>query len=723
MTLAGTRTPDTRLAQALFSPRSVALVGASSNPAKTTARPLRYLRKHGYAGQIFPINPGVETIDGLAACASLADAPDGIDHAFILVAADAVAQAVRDCAARGIRCATILSDGFAEAGATGADRQEAVARAAREGGVRLLGPNSIGIIDTEGFTCSANATLEMDALPRGRYGVISQSGSMIGALLSQGAARGIGFSSLVSVGNEIDLTVGEIGEVMLQDPRCEAILLFLESIKDRAALARFARAAQATGKPVLAYKLGRSEAGQALAATHTGALAGSDAVADALLAHLGIARVRILETLFEAPPLFLGSGAPKGRRVAVVTTTGGGGAMVVDALASLGLEMAPPLSEVHAILAEHGVTGSPAGLIDLTLAGTRPALVRAVLDALRASDDVDAIAMVIGSSSQFHPELAVAPLRGFAQGAKPLGVYLVPAADESRLLLTEEGLAVFRTAESCAEGLRARLTRCPPEAEAAPDAHLARSVRALFNAADDPALDEIEARRLCDLLGISGPEGGLADSATAAGEIFARLGSDPVALKIVSPDIPHKSDTGGLILGLTDRAAVETAFDRLMATQRAAHPRARLRGVLVQRMETGIAEALVGFRRDPQLGPVVMLGAGGVLAEALRDTAIRVAPVTTEEARRMLNEVSFLRVARGFRNRPRGDLDALADAVARLSRLALCDDVAEAEINPLLMLEEGRGVRALDALAVRRGSPSEEEGEDAPPGREPERED
>lgn len=700
--MARKKTPDNTLARALFAPRAVALIGASSNPSKNAARPLRYLLKHGYSGRIVPINPAARKIEGIATYPKLAEAPEGIEHAFIMVDADTVAQAVRDCARHGIRCATILSDGFAETGAEGAARQDAVSRAVEEGGVRLLGPNSIGVIDTAGFACSANAALDMETLPCGRYGVISQSGSMIGALLSQGAARGIGFSSLVSVGNEIDLSVGEIGELMLHDPRCDAILLFLESIKNPAALARFARAADAAGKPVIVYKLGRSKAGQALAATHTGAMAGNDEMADALLSHLGIARVRYFETLFEAPPLFFGSRAPAGRRVAVVTTTGGGGAMVVDALASLGMEMARPLPEIARILAEHGVKGSPTGLIDLTLAGTRPALVRAVLDALQASEEVDAIAMVIGSSSQFHPELAVAPLRGFARSTKPLGVYLVPSAEDSRRLLTQEGLAVFRTAESCAEGLRARLERHPPAPEAAPDAALARAAGAIFDDAGTATLDEVQARGLCDLLGISGPEGGLAHSAQDAGEIFARLGGAAVALKIVSPDIPHKSDSGGLALGLATRADVEAAFERLMETQRKAHPAARLRGVLVQRMESGVSEALVGFRRDPQLGPVVMLGAGGVLAEALRDTAIRVAPVTRDEALRMLDEVAFLQIARGFRNRPRGDLDALAEAVVRLSRLALCDEVAEAEINPLLVREDGHGVLALDALAVRR---------------------
>lgn len=700
------------LARALFKPRSVALIGASSNPSSTSARPLNYLLKHGFVGAIYPVNPSVDVIGATPCHPSVRDLPGPVDHAFIMVRADRVAEAVRSCVTAGVTCATILSDGFAEAGPEGRAREAALIRLARETGIRLLGPNSIGIIDTDGFTCSANATLEMADLSRGGYGVISQSGSMIGALLSQGEARGIGYSSLVSVGNEVDLTVGEIGAMMVDDPRCKALLLFLESIQDRAALIAFARKAEAAGKPVLAYKLGRSKAGRDLAATHTGALAGDDATAEALLAHLGIARVRILETLFEAPPLFFGpasgASAATGARVAVVTTTGGGGAMVVDMLAGAAMQLAPPLPQIQRILSSHGISGGSSGLIDLTLAGTRPELVRAVLEALMDSDQVDAIAMVIGSSSQFHPELAVAPLRGFAAAAKPLGVYLVPAADQSRRILTDEGLAVFRTAESCVEGLRARLFRRKPQPDVAPQTDLADQVSRALKLVGTRALDEVASRGVCDLLGIAGPDGALATSAAEARDIFNRLGG-PVVLKIVSADISHKSDSGGLLLGLTEASAVVDGFNALMRAQAEAHPDAVLKGVLVQKMERGgVAEALIGYRLDPSMGPMVMLGAGGTLAEILDDTTMRVAPVTLPIAREMIDEVRSLRAAKGYRNRPVGDLEAVAHAIVALSRLAHCGAVAEAEINPLMIQEQGNGVLALDALVVAQGATAQE---------------
>jgi acyl-CoA synthetase (NDP forming) len=276
------RTPPVNLAQALFAPRAIALVGASGDAAKHTARPLRVLRKHGYAGRIVPINASRDEVLGERAYRSLADAPGDIDHAFVMTPGESVERALEDCGARGIPVVTIFSDGFADAGAEGAARQERLAARARALGVRLLGPNSMGLVDVPGrMALSANAVLEMDALLSGTTSVVSQSGTMLGALLSRGAARGLGFAKLISVGNEADLGVGELVELLAEDADTRVILLFLETVRDAERLAGAARRAHAAGKPVVAYKLGRSQLGEALARSHTGELAGTDAAVDA----------------------------------------------------------------------------------------------------------------------------------------------------------------------------------------------------------------------------------------------------------------------------------------------------------------------------------------------------------------------------------------------------------------------------------------------------------
>src|SRR5688500_3417743 len=316
------------LAQALFAPRAVALIGASGDAAKNTARPQRYLRKHGYAGRIVPINPARREVLGEPAYASLAAVPGEVDHAFIMV--QDVERALEDCGAKRVPVASIYSDGFADAGEKGRQRQAELVKRARALDVRLLGPNSMGLIDAPGrLALSVNAVLEMERLPVGGVSLISQSGTMLGTVLSRGAARGLGFSKLVSVGNEADLGVAELVGMLAADDETRVILLFLETIRDAPALARATRVA---GKPIVAYKLGRSARGEALARLHTGALAGNDRPLDAFFRDCGILRVDMLETLIEIAPLVSGrrprnSGAKP--RIAVVTTTGGGAATVV----------------------------------------------------------------------------------------------------------------------------------------------------------------------------------------------------------------------------------------------------------------------------------------------------------------------------------------------------------------------------------------------------------
>ena len=335
------------MAQALFAPKAVALIGASGDASKNTARPQRYLKKHGYAGKVFPVNPTRKEIFGARAYARASDIPEPVEHAYILI--EDVEQALEDCGRRGVAVASVFSGGFSDAGPAGMERQAKLAARARALGVRLLGPNSMGVIDVPGrLAASVNAVLEMDALPAGTTSIVSQSGTMLGTLLSRGAARGLGFAKLVSVGNEADLGVGELVELLAEDAATRVILLFLETVRDAPRLAAAARKAHAAGKPIAAYKLGRSSLGEAAALSHTGALAGTDAALDAYFRDCGIVRVDMLEALLEIPPLLAGRSPMNLRkgRVTVVTTTGGGAASVVDRLGMRGVELAAPIMDL-----------------------------------------------------------------------------------------------------------------------------------------------------------------------------------------------------------------------------------------------------------------------------------------------------------------------------------------------------------------------------------------
>ncbi len=653
------------LAASLFTPRRIALIGASADAARLTARAQIYLRRHGFSGALYPVNPHRATVQGEPAFASLAQVPGPVDFAYVLLPTAKVAEAVRDCAAARVPVAAILADGFADAGPEGALRQREICAVARKGGVRLLGPNSMGMINVGvGIACSVNAALEAGTLPKGALSLISHSGGMMGTLLSRAAARGIGFAKLVGIGNEADLAAGEIADLLVDDRETRAILMFLETIRDAEPLAAAARRAHAAGKPVIVYKLGRSEAGANLAMTHTGALVGSDAAADAYFRACGMLRIDCLETLFEIAPLAqAGPPAAARRAVRVVTTTGGGAAMIVDRLGLAGIAVA--------------------GVHDTTLAGAGKETVAAALTAARDGDDADLAIAVIGSSAEFRPSEAVAGVIG-AGGAKPLVAFLAPEANASLRLLGEAGIAAFRTPESCAEGVRAWLDWRAPR----PSPHRTLPGRDLAMVAKllPKAADEAGARAVFAALGI-------ADNARLVDPDAPPPLAYPVALKAVMPGLAHKTEAGAVALDVADAAQLARAASAM---------RARLGsgvvGFLAQPMARGVAEVLVGFRRDPAVGPVVVVGAGGTLAEIHLDLVLSLAPVDDGEAAAMIEGLACLAPARGYRGLPKGDLEAFARAVVLVSLFAALPEVTEAEINPLIVMAEGVGVVMADAL-------------------------
>ena len=687
------------LATALFDPRSIALVGASADVSKPNGRPLKFLARHGYRGAIHPVNPRHDEIGGLGCYPRLEDVPRPVDHAFIMVAApETICATIRSCGAAGVQCATILAGGFAETGAEGARRQDRIVAVARESGVRILGPNSIGLINpASGLGLSANAVLELPALTPGGTAVLSQSGSLIGAILSHGEARDTGFSKLVSVGNEADLSVGEIGSLLLDDDGTETILLFLETLRRRDLLIGFAEKAARIGKPVIACHVGRSEPGRRIAATHTGALTTSEKAISAFLADHGIAQLRSFESFVESPRLFAGRHPrrPSARGgVAVATTTGGGGTMVIDSLVQSGVGVVGPPPETVERLRRLGIVQNQHHMVDLTLAGARPEIVGAVIGDLFGSEEVSAVVMVVGSSAQFHPELAVEPLTAWAGREKPLLVYLVPEAAASQQRLTRAGIPAFRSAEACAEALRALLSWKPPRLS--PD--VARP-----GAAEPPAirgtLAEADALAFFEALGIEAASRAVARDPAQASRNAERIGF-PVALKIASPDIGHKTELGGVRLRIADSESAAREYGRIVDEVRARAPEARIDGVLVQAMIEGCVEAIVGYRCDPVAGPLAMLGVGGVMAEIYDDTVFAVAPVTPETARAMVERVRGLAPVTGYRGRPKGDVAALVRAIVAISRLALHPSVAEAEINPLIVRGDGCGAVAVDGLVT-----------------------
>lgn len=683
------------LADAIFRPRAIALIGATADQTKNNARAQRVLQKNGYAGRILPINPRAAEIMGETAYPDIRAAPGPIDHAFIMVPAAAVPDAIAGCVEKGVKVATLYSAGFAELGAEGRGRQDEIVALARAGGLRLIGPNCLGLVNvTDGVPITNNAAVEAETLAPGWLSVVSQSGSMMGALLSRAMARSFTFAKLVSVGNESDIGAGEMAELMVEDEATRCVLMFLETLRDAPRLAAAARRAHQLGKPIIVYKLGRSDVGRQIAVSHTGAMVGADELADTFFRENGILRVETLEALVELPRLVLGRTPPKGNRVAVLTGTGGGAAMVVDGLGLRGDAVVGPTPAMRARLAEQGVEIGDSPLIDLPMGGGKGQYT-AVLKELIASDHCDAVVAVLGSTARLRPAQVNDNVLSVYDGSKPIAVFAAPQADGAIAICDEAGLAAFRTPETCADALHTFLNwRAPKPREAVPEAAW-RAAADRLRAMGAPRLDEAQACEVFALLGIEGPGSRI----VAAPEEVAGF-DGPVAVKLLSPDILHKTDAGLVRLNVTGDEAIRTTVAELLALAQDRFPQAQVKGVLVAPMHRGLAEVILGYRHDPEVGPVVMLGMGGVLAELKKSYCVRLAPVSEATALEMIAALPELKPIQGFRNLPRGDVAALARAIRSISLLACLDGeaVQDAEINPLIIRAEGQGAVAVDGL-------------------------
>ena len=686
----------------LLKPGSVAVIGASADAAKTAGRPVFYLMKHRFAGAIYPVNPRATRIGELSCYPDVASLPAIPDVVIVLVGVERAHLAVRDLAARGAAAAIVLASGYAETGEEGARRQKQLLEAA--GSMRILGPNTIGLVNlTDGIVLSATGALEMDRFPVGAIGVVSQSGGILGALLSRAAARGIGLSKLVSTGNEVDLELADFIDHLADDEATRVIALYIEAVRNPAKFRAAALKAARAGKPVVAFKVGRSAAGAKAAVSHTGALAGADRMYDALFRQVGVIRARTFGDLLDIPAALATGRRLRGNRVAILTSTGGAGTLVSDDLGLAGFDTpAPDAATAERLRAlqsgDHAVLDR--NPIDVTLAGLQPALLRGAIEVLLQSPGYDALTLIVGSSGVAMPELMADAIREcLPLSDKPVIAYVSPHAPEALALLTQRGVPAFAAPESCAAalvGLRHAGSWKEPAAAAGTTPPIAID--------DLPAgpLDEAQAKQLFARFGVpcvretvvTAP----AEAAAAARELGGR-----VVLKVLSTEITHKSDVGGVAVNLAP-GEIGARLEAMSADLKA-KAGVRPRRFLVQETVSGGTELILGVHRDP-LGTAILLGMGGVTAELFRDTTLRLLPpeggLSRDDALELMHELKTWPLLDGFRGRPDADVEALVTAVVAFSRMAaqLGDRLVEAEINPLFVLPRGQGVRAADGVVV-----------------------
>jgi acyl-CoA synthetase (NDP forming) len=694
----------------LLHPKSIAILGASGDFSRFTGRTLKYLLKQGYPGKIFPINPKYGELCDLKCYPSLRTIPEPVETVFIQIPGALVIDAVKECIDHGVKTAIIHTAGMGESGQEGKKRQETVKKLAQEKGLRICGPNSAGIVNIHGkVALTPVVALEMDSLTPGSIGLVSQSGGMTGAFLTRAEGRKIGFSSIISTGNEIDLEAADYMEYFLEDPGTKVIAVFLEQFRNVPKFLRVADLAREKRKPIVILKIGRTEIGAKAAASHTGALTGSDAVYDAVFKQKGITRVYAQEDLIEVASLFSRSRPPRGKRIGIVTTTGGGAMHLADECAYLGMEFPSPspetLTEASKGLPAFASLGNP---LDVTMSGVGGGY-RQSLNLFLKDENFDFVVAVVGTSSQFAPEMGVKPiLDQDRSSSKPLVSFLNPDAQVALRLLEENGIATFRTPEGCARALKHFIDLGKSQ-----DRYTLRRGRSPLKfplkeeelgpllTAKKGALDERESKALLAAYGVPTVRESVAKNAEEAASLAERFGF-PVVLKILSPQILHKTEAGAVRLNLCSPQDVRAAFHEVMKNAKAFNPQAEIQGVLIQEMLGDGTEVIVGTKRDSQFGPVVLFGIGGVFVELFRDVALRAAPILKEEAEEMVEEVRGYRLLQGFRGKPRGDIEALVDVLCRVSQLAvdLKDQLVELDVNPLMVFEKGKGVRAADALAV-----------------------
>lgn len=694
-----------------FNPRCIAVIGASQDLASISGQPIAHLQSKAFSGQILPVNPRYTEVAGLTCYPDVASLPVVPDVAVIAVGAQRVPAVLTDLGAKGCRFAVILSSGFAEAGEEGAEAQRHITAIARSFGMHVTGPNCQGYMNvSEGIHVGFGAPYGL-TYPKGHLSLTSQSGAFGNSIVMLASQEGIGFRHYVSTGNESVTTSLDFMEAMIDDPQTRVIAGYVEGFQDAHRLLSIGRRALSAGKPMLIWKVGTSEAGARAAASHTANLGGSMALYRAAFRQSGIIEVNDVGDLADCAKALLCGRAPKGNRLAIVTISGGAGIAMADGAAAGGLqlpELAPSTTAaLKEVLPSFAAVANP---LDVTASLLSDAsLLRVTLEKLADDPNVDMIGLALAAASgKLATELAQEIVRiSEARGIPVLVAWNADPASvqEAYDILDAAGIPRYQSPVRCARGATALWAFAEARgrvAQAVSEEPLVLARPLVREAMRGRSLDltEFEAKQVLDAYGISVTQEALATGPEEAARIASTMPM-PVVMKIQSAEIPHKTEAGGVRVGVQGTAAVTAAFNDIIHNARAYALDAVLDGVLVQEMVSGGTELILGIKNDPLFGPAVMVGFGGIYAEVMKDVSFRLAPITRCEAESMLRELRSFPILEGARGRPQADLNAVIDTLMRLSAMAidLREVVQEFDINPLFVLKAGEGVRAGDALA------------------------
>ena len=701
-----------------FAPLSAALVGATNDLTKFGGRCFQGSIAFGFPGAIYPVNPRTEKVFGQVCYPSLRDLPETPDHVGIAVPAGRVMAVLAECAERSVPFVTVFTAGFGETNTTrGVALQSQMVAFARKNGIRLMGPNCNGILSyANRFALSPTAfTLDKMGVPvaPGRIGVVAQSGGLGQvSVMYRALETGLSISHEVSCGNQSDIDVVDFAEYMVSDPHTDVILMAVESIPDGAKLRRVAARAAEREKPIVMLKFGRTEIGRRQSASHTGAVTGSGAVHSAAFRQFGIIEVEDCDELYHMAMLLQQRRWPQSPRAATLAVSGGHTVLLADLGSTHGIQWPEYGLETQAklnkLIPDFGRVDNPT---DLTAAAIGSANVFSeALNSIAADPAVDILLPIYSIHSRAELEVGAQFVRNTSKTAAIL--WTGGCSDDPKMTpkyLVQSGVPVFRAATDCLKAARAAADFGAYVARARrgnvverPSGINSVHARDLLTATKSGALTERTSRQLLAAYGFSAMREGLATDAKAAVELSRRFGGR-VVLKIESPDIAHKTEAGGIRLGLSSFDEIAQAYEDIVASVYRYAPQARINGVLVQEMAPAGVELILGVTQDVTFGPVVSVGLGGIHVEVLRDISHRLAPIMPDDAMAMLRELRGFPVLMGVRGMPRRDIAAVVDLLVRLSWIAydLSDEIAELDINPLLVLEEGAGARVLDALVIR----------------------